>query len=307
MSHQLEHEIVRRRRSFECLVTFRVIFVSVQGQRLWPFGQHDAVICMKRVKTSNRKRLCEYINPPIVQILSNPHPTTKSDMGRPININSPARPSHASQVRRQQYVLPPVPEAVAQAIRATVRPSQYQTRIRNLTNKLQDQQVKQEKYKAKIKDLEAQKDEQLRVIRETNRDQTRQIISALEKKVRDQYAVEEAEARKQFEEKLQGDLGKMRAEFKEKQKSKYNHEPARKRIKLLEEMATSDETVTDGAIAAIYQPALEAIEIKSHDLQTAYQESENALEKLNESRADMIWLLKQVIKIEAKDKVTKKT
>lgn len=226
-------------------------------------------------------------------------------MGRPANINSP-RPSHASPVRRQQYALPPVPEAVAQSIRATVRPSLYESRIRNLTNKLQDQHVKQEKYKAKIKDLEAQKDEQLRVIRETNREQTRQIISALEKEVRDQYALEEAMDRKSFEEKLRKELETRRAEFKEQQTTKYNHEPARKRIKLLEEAATSEITVTDGGIAAICQSALEAIEIKSDGLKTAYQESEVALEKLNESRADMIWLLKQAIKIEAKDKIIKK-
>jgi hypothetical protein len=231
-------------------------------------------------------------------------------MGRPANnANSPGRPSNAfSQVRRQQYALTPVPEAVAQAIRATVRPSQYQTRIRNLINKLEDQQVKQEKYKMKIRDLEAQKDEQLRVIRETNREETNQRIAVVEAKLRKQFAAEEVEARKAFEEKLQEDRKAKRAEFMEKLKIKYNHEPARKRIKLLEEAATrSDETEEDdGAIAAIYKPALEAIEIKSHSLTTACQEAEVALEKLNECRADMIWLLKETIKVETKDKDAKK-
>jgi hypothetical protein len=230
-------------------------------------------------------------------------------MGRPANnANSPGRPSNAaSQVRRQQYVLPPVPEAVAQAIRATVRPSQYQARMHNLTNKVQDQQVKQEKYQAKIRDLEAQKDERLRVIRETNRAETQQKIAEVETKLRAQFTAEADEARKELEEQLREDREAKRAEFKEKQKIKYNHEPARKRIRLLEEAASrSDETEEDdGAIAAIYQPAVEAIEIKSDGLQTACQEAEEALEKLNESRTDMIWLLKEAIKVETKDKAAK--
>lgn len=223
-------------------------------------------------------------------------------MGRPPSNYSPGRPSNASLTRRcQQYVVPPTPEAVAQAIRAAVRPSQYQTRIRNLTIKLQDQQVKQEKYRSKIQNMERQKDEQLRIIRETHREETQQNHAAIETTLRTRYDEEAAQRRKKFDESLETEMTRRRAEFRAA--NQYQHEPVRKRLQVLRDAANGAEP--DGAIVAMYQPALESIEIKSDGLKVAYEEAEAHLEQLNESRADMIWLLKQAIQMEAKAKLKK--
>ena len=74
-------------------------------------------------------------------------------------------------------------------------------------------------------------------------------------------------------------------------------------MKLLEAATEAEEEPKDAAIAALIQPAVAAVEIKSDGLREEVAEAEASLEKLNESRTEMIWLLKQVIKAEEKQKV----
>jgi hypothetical protein len=104
-------------------------------------------------------------------------------------------------------------------------------------------------------------------------------------------------------------LGKEEATKVTQRNDAEGHESVTKRAKLtdLEQSATNDpcdgDSSMEASIEALVQPALSAIDIKSDSLKKELVETEAALERLNETRTEMIWLLKQVIKAEEKRKV----
>jgi hypothetical protein len=238
---------------------------------------------------------------------------------------APSRGASTLQSSGRQYVLPipEVPASTSQAIRqalvGSVQPfAAQQNRIRILSSKLREQREKAKACQQKIVDLEAQKEESLRDIRETRQQEAANTVAILERRLRNRYNKELAASRAAWQEQLDTDcdakrkawrLGKEEATKVTERNDAEGHESVTKRAKLtdLEQSATNDPCEGDSSmetsIEALVQPALSAIDIKSDSLKKELVETEAALERLNETRTEMIWLLKQVIKAEEKRKV----
>lgn len=215
---------------------------------------------------------------------------------------------HVNKVRQFVLPIPAVPAHTAKAIRTalagTIQPfAAQQNRIRSLTAKLQDQREKAAASQQRKADLETLKEQGLRDIRETRQQETANIVATLERKLRIRYNKEAAAAQAVWKAQLDEECEAKRKAWRlARQEAVDSGEPDKKRMKLLEAAAGDSEEPTDAAILAIIQPAAAAVEIKSDGLREQVVEAEAALEKLIESRTEMIWLLKQVIKADEKQK-----
>ena len=228
--------------------------------------------------------------------------------------------------------IPPVPTDTAKAIReslaGTVQPfAAQQNRIRALTCKVLDHRAKAAASQKRIVELEDEKEQGLRDIRETRQRETADIVAAVERKLRSRYNKEAAAAQALWKEKLEEECDAKRKAWREQQQqqkedqltvsSSHEGEPDKKRTKLDEEEQESENlanivvsndnnstlemvSTTPRDISSV-APTKEAEKKKKSDvLREQLTESEAALEKLTETRAEMIWLLKQVIKADEK-------
>jgi chromosome segregation ATPase len=240
----------------------------------------------------------------------------------------PSRGASTSQSNGRQFVLP-IPEvpastshAIRQALVGSVQPfAAQQNRIRILSTKLREQREKAKTCQQKIVDLEEQKEESLRDIRETRQQEAANTVAILERRLRNRYNKELTASRAAWQQQLEAECDAKRKawhlERDEASSAKERNdaddlESVTKRAKSteLEQSATHDPSEGDSSmeasIEALVQPALAAIDIKSDGLKNELVETEAALERLNETRTEMIWLLKQVIKAEEKRKVDHK-
>jgi hypothetical protein len=260
-------------------------------------------------------------------------------MGRPPNVpcHSPSRPwapplhiaggilrgtvtPHSNKVRQFVLPIPPVPAATSKAIRAslasTVQPfAAQQNRIRILTTKFHDQRAKAAASQKRIAELEDEKELGLRDIRETRQQETADIIAAVERKLRSRYNKEAAAAHAIWKEKLDEECEAKRKawKFEEQQKDEekmnavvHDDEPDPKRLKVQDKVETEKLETTDAiGITTISETGTMDAPIvkKSDEIRKKIQETEATLEKLTETRTEMIWLLKQVIKAEEKRKI----
>jgi hypothetical protein len=251
-------------------------------------------------------------------------------MGRPPNVpsQSPSRPwvppihlsvlrgtalPHVNKVRQFVVPMPPVPEATAQAIRtasSTQNPfAAQQNRIRILTAKVQDQRAKASVSQKRVAELEDLKDQELRDIRETRQKETAEIVANWERKLRSRYNKEAASAQAAWQAEVDEACDAKRQAWRLAHKDgddETSEEPARKRAKL--ELDQKEESATAAAIDAVQRPAplvvgLENVVAKKDRLQQKVGQAEASLEHLTETRTEMIWLLKQVIKAEEKRKM----
>ena len=252
-------------------------------------------------------------------------------MGRPPNVpcNSPARPwapplylaggllrgtvtPHANKVRQFVLPIPPVPTATAKGIReslaGTFQPfAAQQSRIRSLTSKVMDQRAKAAASQKRIVELEDEKEQGLRDIRETRRQETADIVAVVERKLRNRYNKETAVAQALWKEKLENECEAKRKAWRELGSS-HEEEPDKKRTKLdgdIQDNEQLDDTVINKTNVSSSETATKSetevtVAKKSKILRETLIESEAALEKLTETRAEMIWLLKQVIKADEK-------
>ena len=214
---------------------------------------------------------------------------------------------HANKVRQYRVSVPPVPAAVRQYVvrtsKAVKNPfAAQQNRIRVLTNKLRDQRERAAAAEAKITELETAKEEGLRDIRETRQQETQNAVDAMERKWRNRHNKEAAAAEQQWKEELEDECEAKRGDFRKRVQKNSAQEPALKRLKLLEEAVHTQEKPRDDAIAALIEPAVASVEVKSDALKKKADAKAAALERLEQSRRGMINLLKEVIKAEGKQK-----
>lgn len=253
-------------------------------------------------------------------------------MGRPPNIptQSPSRPwvppihlsvlrgtapPHVNKVRQFVVPMPPVPEATAHAIRnasTTQNPfAAQQNRIRILTAKVQDQRAKAAVSQKRVAELEDLKDQGLRDIRETRQRETAEIVANWERKLRSRYNKEVASAQAAWQAELDEACEAKRQAWRLAHKEEENdtiEEPSRKRAKLQlepEETSTVDDAVAVGVVekSAPSVVGLDEVVAKKDRLRQKVGQAEASLEQLTETRTEMIWLLKQVIKAEEKRKM----
>lgn len=276
-------------------------------------------------------------------------------MGRPPNApnhQSPTRPwapplnltggsllrgtftPHSNKVRQFVLPIPPVPTTTAKAIReslaSTVQPfAAQQNRIRVLTSKVLDQRAKAAASQKRIVELEDEKEQGLRDIRETRQQETADIVAVVERKLRSRYNKEAAAVHAQWKENLEEECETKRKAWRQQQEeeeleeegqicSSHEDEPEKKRTKLEvdeQENEKSDDTLGSNARVTSSDTAnttttseTETTSVepqnkekkKSDLLREQLTESKAALDKLTETRSEMIWLLKQVIKAEEK-------
>ena len=219
---------------------------------------------------------------------------------------------HANKVRQYRFNIPAVPNAVRKAMESTLasvkKPfAAQQNRIRILTNKLQDQRQKAVASQEKIAALETAKEEGLRDIRETRQQEMQNMVHTMEKKMRNRHSKEIAAAEQQWKEQVEEECEAKRDDFRKRAQEKSEQEPALKRLKLLEEAASqttqeASATLQEDAIAALLEPAMATVEVKSEVMQNEADAKTAALHQLEQSRRGMINLLKEVIKAEGKQK-----
>lgn len=228
-------------------------------------------------------------------------------MGRPpsSSAQSPSRsvPSHnslSSRSKVRQFVIdfPPTPAAIAQAIRRQRRPHKQQ---RTLTTKLHKQRAEVDRLRSEIRRVEQDREKALRTLRLQHQTSTAQAVAALAEQLRTQH--DAPAARIEFEERCSRECEAKRKEWTAEFDA-IDTKPMEERVAILEAAAkeTTDTTEkqSEGMVAAICQPAIDAVEIKSEKLKEVQKEREVALEKITETRSELIWLLKQVIKAEEK-------
>lgn len=228
----------------------------------------------------------------------------------PSSANSPSRsiPSHSSSrssSRFREFVvpIPPTPIAVAKAIRSNSRRTrlpQHQ-RIRALSTKLHDQRAKIETNRTKLRRVEEEKERALRKLHVQHQASTTQAVADVEQSLRTEHETKAAEQRAAIDAQLKSECETKRIEW-QAERTAEDTKPLEQRIALLAQ-AASGEHECSGAIAALCQPAMDAVDnSNSERLQQVHQEKRAELEKLTEARSDLIWLLKQVIKAEESKK-----
>lgn len=241
---------------------------------------------------------------------------------------------HANKVRQFVLDIPPVPIDTAKAIReslagSTVQPfAAQQNRIRALHAKVLDQRAKAAASQKRILELEDKKEQGLRDIRETRQQETADIVAVVERKLRSRYNKESVAAHDLWKENLEEECEAKRQAWRQQQQqdnpgtgsnSQEGGEPDKKRVKLEEDesqqdretpnaavdapnpenlVATMDDTAT--ATTIVSDTRVDTDTKKSDALRKQLLETEAALEKLTETRAELIWLLKQVIKADEK-------
>lgn len=241
---------------------------------------------------------------------------------------------HANKVRQFVLDIPPVPIDTAKAIReslagSTVQPfAAQQNRIRALHAKVLDQRAKAAASQKRILELEDKKEQGLRDIRETRQQETADIVAVVERKLRSRYNKESVAAHDLWKENLEEECEAKRQAWRQQQQqdnpgtgsnSQEGGEPDKKRLKLEEDesqqdretpstavdapnpeslVATVDDTATATTIGS--DVTVDTDTKKSDALRKQLLETEAALEKLTETRAELIWLLKQVIKADEK-------
>lgn len=263
-------------------------------------------------------------------------------MGRPPNApcHSPTRPwapplhlaggllrgtltPHSNKVRQFVLPIPPVPTATAKAIReslaGSVQPfAAQQNRIRTLTSKVLDQRAKAVASQKRITELEDEKEQGLRDIRETRQQETADIVAVVERKLRSRFNKEAAAAHAIWKENLEQECEAKRKAWRQRQEdqltvsSSLEGEPEKKRTKVEDVKQDIEKSVgsldhdyntivnSDTTLTTVKSEALIEQEKKSDALREKLLESEAALEKLSETRTEIVWLLKQVIKIDEK-------
>lgn len=245
---------------------------------------------------------------------------------------------HPNKPRQYLLPIPPVPNGTAKAIRlalyGTIHPyTGQQSRIRTLSAKLQDQRDEAAACQQKIAELETMKEHSLRDIRETRQQETANTVAALERKLRNRHSKEAAAAEVVWKEHLDEECEAKRKVWQQAcDDAACREEPSAKRVKHPDAAAkvSCSEELTEPAGVSCDQPAVpleqpavpfdqpalpleqialpldqpggSAVQVKSEILRDQVVEAEAAFEKLTESRTEMIWLLKQVIKAEEKQK-----
>ena len=194
-------------------------------------------------------------------------------MGRPPNApcHSPNRPwapplhlaggllrgtltPHSNKVRQFVLPIPTVPIATAKAIRESLAGSVHQPfaaqkhRIRTLSSKVLDQRAKAVASQQRITELEDEKEQGLRDIRETRQQETVDIVAVVERKLRSRYNKEAAAAHAIWKEHLEQECEAKRKAWRQRQETQLENsldgEPEKKRTKLEEEKSHIEKSVS---------------------------------------------------------------
>jgi len=214
----------------------------------------------------------------------------------PLWLTGEKEKTNAKRVRQFTLPIPPIsPEtykAVVSQISKQQQPfMQEKQQLNQLQAKLADQRAKVQAAQARIRAVEQAKEEGLRDIRELRQQETQTALENIEKKLRSKHEKETRERETQWKKDIEEECNANRKRLREQQEEQVKQqqdqeekEPEEKKQKLDDDNKT------------------ESKPLKSDEKKKELAELEKKLDNLNENRTEMIWLLKQVIKAEEKQK-----
>lgn len=243
--------------------------------------------------------------------------TTKNSSESEDNQNKPWTPplwllsstdqKHAARVAGRSNVIfrrtiPAIPakqqKALYQAVRQQFprrhrnKPHAEEQQIRNFQNKIKEQRRKARDLQDKLEELEQLKEQKLKDIRKARQEEARKALDALEVKMREEFAAQVQERKSEWKRALEEEC--------QIQRKRLGEELESKRKKRKEEFEAKK--ASEAQQASVEQ---EKETLESDGLKTELEDLKGKVESLNESKTEMIWLLKQVIKAEEKQKATK--
>lgn len=199
--------------------------------------------------------------------------------------------------------IPPVNPATAQAIQRRCAPENAaQRKLRKKTNEAletirqlqHDQKTQAKRIKnqtEKLSNALARKEKGLQQIRREKEQELETKLKKVEEKVRNE---QEATFLKQQE--------AMKQEIQESFEKEFEAEQSARKRKLEEERKAEEEAANDESKKQKIK-AEEKKELESEKIKIKVDEFQTKLDKLQEKKSEMVWLLKQVIKADAKRKV----
>ncbi|GKY98270.1 hypothetical protein MPSEU_000784700 [Mayamaea pseudoterrestris] len=194
--------------------------------------------------------------------------------------------------------IPPVPLKVRKAIEAKLSgQGQYfheKKHINQLMAKLADHRHKLAAMQDKVSELEAQKERGLRDIRVMQEEKTQKALEQIEADMRKQFYDDRERKEQTWKRALQDEFDGRKRQRLQQYKTE-DAEAAQKRIE-------SEARILDAVEAS---DAVKAIRSQAATKRAQWQALQQELETLQETKSEIVWLLKQVIKAEEKNKAKK--
>ena len=186
----------------------------------------------------------------------------------------------------------PVPSAIRDAIRQTIQteePEKEEQKARILRQKLQEQKRKQLAAKHRLESVREKKEQALKDVRQLKEQEAQKSLEQLEESLRSNFELEQEEQDQQWRQRVNEECEQEKKrsleELEEKERKEDEEARAAKKGKL--DKATQEEQEA----SATHESSKEEIEGLQKEVDT-----------LNHNRLEIVWLLKQVIKAEEKQK-----
>jgi hypothetical protein len=195
---------------------------------------------------------------------------------------------------------------VKRTISSNQRPyQQEQQSIHHATTKLTEHQNKCAAAEKKIEALEQAKETSLQDIREQRAAETEAAVAVVEKKLRAKFEKESKERELEWKKGVEEDCNNKRKRAEEdKAAAPEKEQESNKRLHAdADPKATSEEGTTNSStVPLVESEKLQQSQAKTKEVQEELEQSKRKVTQLNENRTEMIWLLKQAIKAEEKEK-----
>lgn len=208
------------------------------------------------------------------------------------------RPSGAggSRHHKPRFTIP-VPAAPPQ-VRARIQKAlqvplaQEKKQIAHLKSKLADQQKRIKAATAKVKQLEQKKERGIQDIRNVRKEEIATSLASLEKQMMEKHSQTEKELEMKWKQDIEEECNKKRREKQEEMKRKLRErdeiETKRKKQKM----------------ESLEAESMRQTSKRTEEANTELAELKRNVDELQHKRTEIVWLLKQVIKAEEKQKVT---
>jgi hypothetical protein len=205
-----------------------------------------------------------------------------------------------------------VVQKVKQIISRNQRPyQQEQQSIHQATAKLTEYQQKCAAAERKIQTLEQAKEASLQDIREQRTAEKAAAVAAAEKKLRAKFEKESKERELEWKKGVQEEWNAKRKRVEEAAATADSDKPQESNKRLhadadAEAKATSEGGTTGSStVPLVESEKLQQSQAKTKEVQEELEQRKRKVIQLNENRTEMIWLLKQAIKAEEKEKSNK--
>ena len=172
-------------------------------------------------------------------------------------------------------------------------------RLQKVTKELETKKQKCEHQRQKVEVAREAKEKGLNELKETKEKEVRASLESLEQTIISEHEAQVAEKQEQLKEEIKTQFD---AEFEKQLEVKQKERDAQERKLDEEEKAaaegTNDETKADGDEDEGIKPAKRS-ELKEKEIEII----QGQIDKLTETKSEMVWLLKQVIKAETQRKI----